>query len=327
MSDKEILSQLNKLKDIKPDSKWREESKGVLMNQIYGFGSSEERVGFFMRIYQSLPVRVLRTIPQPVLVVFVLMSMLGGGITSFKVARETKPGDSLYVAKIVSEKTQRAFTFDEKKKLKLEIEFAKNRAQEIDKILSDDDSDNDDQVKDMIASFNKDLGTIKTKIKEMNHDIDDVEVAVNDDENDDLVEDDAMVFSANSGKDENRIETTEVDEIATTTIATTTDMIEDDSGDAHLVLTEAGELLDGDDYLATLRKLDKAEEIVTNIALNKNVEATSTEAIVDGEESDIATSTERIVDDIIDTGIGEMEKDESSVLIDTDDGFSSSTEE
>src|SRR3989339_293021 len=82
---------------------------------------------------------LLRYVSQPVMAVFLIAGvLLGGGFFSLNAAKDTKPGDSLYIAKIISEKTQFALTFNEKKKVKLGIEFAGNRAKEITQVLSEE---------------------------------------------------------------------------------------------------------------------------------------------------------------------------------------------
>ena len=53
-------------------------------------------------------------------------------------AEKTKPGDSLYIAKIVSEKTQYALTFDDKSKAQLGLQFATNRVEEMNKVLAEE---------------------------------------------------------------------------------------------------------------------------------------------------------------------------------------------
>lgn len=288
MSDKDILSQLNKLKGVAPDSSWKENSRGVLLNQIYGFGVEKEKLGFFASLYHSLPVQVMRTVSQPVMVVFALVAVLAGGGLGLRIAQETKPGDSLYVAKIVGERTQRVFTFDDKEKLRLEIEFAKNRAEEMDEILAGE-GQNEKQLEKAVSGFNESMVVIKAKLKEMEkmgRVEKEVAVAPVDKqvETPAVNEEEDVVFSANSEKDTTGMQTSEKDE---SDVATGTDdkIKKEEIKDINTksILEEAGQLLDGDDYAATINKLNEAEEMVTGIT--GETKASSTEETENNEES------------------------------------------
>ncbi|MEA3398676.1 MAG: DUF5667 domain-containing protein, partial [Patescibacteria group bacterium] len=114
----------------------------------------------------KFPVKLFKTIPQPVLAVFlIVLFMLSSGVASIKASQDAKPGDSFYIAKIVSEKTQLALTFDKRKKVQLGIEFAGNRAKELDQVLADENnSETQEKVDKLVINFKKEIAGIKDRV-------------------------------------------------------------------------------------------------------------------------------------------------------------------
>jgi hypothetical protein len=275
MTERELLSQLNNLRDIKPDYKWKKESREILLSQISeGYSltsatSSEQTVKFTISHY------LRNFFHQPVLVVIaILLVVLGGGIFSLNAAQDTKPGDSLYIAKIISEKAQLAITFDEEEKAKLGIEFASNRAKEITQILSDVDNEEEKtaKVEKLARNFKKEINTVKTRLKKIN--IINEEVSKETKE----TEEDSQIFSADLGREDNgmqiynpqqdksnQTENTEApDELAEDIVVTTPDTIIEASStigvsnDIGKALEEAEQLFAEQDYNGTLDKLEEA---------------------------------------------------------------------
>lgn len=268
MNEKELLTQLNNLKNIKPDKKWKETSREILMSQIYGGDSSDKtpiKLGalYYLRNFIHQPVLMVATI---------LLIVFGGGIFSISASRDTKPGDSLYIAKIISEKAQQAITFNEESKAKLGIEFAGNRAKEIAQVLAESNNgDKDAKVEKLAWNFQKEINTVKTRLKKIN--VSDIEEAGGPVD----TEDDAQMFSANLGKEERGMEIyvkeedvvikeaveedagSEEDIVITTPEtqigATSTASI---SSDVESVLEEAEKLFSEQDYDGALDKLEEA---------------------------------------------------------------------
>ena len=140
MNEKELIKQLNSFKDIKPDSQWTSNNREILAHQI-GNGQAEAKISWFNASANMLPQKLFKQLSQPVGIVLLIAAIVfGSGIVSLRAARNTKPGDSLYIAKIINEKAQLAITFNEKEKVKLGIEFAGNRAKEITQVLAESES-------------------------------------------------------------------------------------------------------------------------------------------------------------------------------------------
>ena len=304
MNEKELLSQLNNLKDIKPDKEWKQKSREVLLSQIsggdYSLDLSGQPIGFKISYY-------FRTFfHQPVLVVTtILLIVLGGGIFSISASQNTKPGDSLYIAKIISEKAHLAITFNEESKAKLGIEFAGNRAKEITQVLAESgNGDKEAKVEKLARNFQKEISSVKTRLKKINDSVDNKTSEAVD------VEEDTQVFSANLGRDDkgmqiyvqkkdNYNEQSGINEdikfqediIITTpesiTGASSTASI---SSDVKTTIEEAEKLFAEQDYDGTL---DKLEEVIDQMGeVDEDGEVQGEVLGVSGGDDSNATSTE-----------------------------------
>lgn len=279
MKGKNITKQLNSLKEIKADAGWKAKNRELLLNQIYGSQADSQVIKNDWVFYFRLPLMMAREVSQPTLVAFLIFVFLAGGtFTSVRVARNTKPGDSLYIAKIASEKTQFALTFDQKEKAKLGISFANNRVDEINQVLAETSSDsNNAKVDTLIKDLKQQIGDVKTRIAKISP------TAVNQNNN---AEEGSEVFSASFNKDANGLQVSDGngtaekrDVIATATppTATTTAAVSSMTDTAN-ILKEAKQLLDEEKYNDTLEKLDQVDKSVTQADQTeaKNETATST---------------------------------------------------
>lgn len=285
---KDIIFKLNSLKKVVPTKNWKEQNRGVLMSQITQTSEAAE-FNWFRTTVQKLAFSMLQQTAKPTVAVFlIVIFVFGGGLISIKAAKNTAPGDSLYIAKIISEKTQLALTFDQKEKIRLGLMFARNRAEEINKILSNEDEEEGGQVVAKLKDdFRKELSQARERLKNININQPLALEAVNQEIEEEASEEN-HVFSANLGKDEKGIsisgedeekvveeavvEETAVDE----EVPTSTPEIVEASSSASVItevdkekdvnpqdlLDEAGVLLENQDYTAVLSKLDEAGEAI-----------------------------------------------------------------
>lgn len=328
MKERELLKQLNSLKSIKPDYEWKKNNREILLSKIYDSqveNGSSIKIGIFDSVKQRFSFPVLRIVSQPVFaVVLIAFFILSGGVVGIKASKDAKPGDSLYIAKIISEKTQLAITTDEKKKAQLGIEFAGNRAWELSRVLAEEkNGEKQEKVDKLVDSFKKEISGVKTRLEKINIDTkvaqkNETEGVYQEEAGD---EEGMQVFSAQLGKEENGIQiseptSTSVDtdsvivkedteeetiEISTSTILDDAEVSEaaeesDDtvssSASTEEILIAAGELLESEDYEGAIAKLDEADEAIVGVD----------EGEVKG-ETEIASSTEDGLNDInIDTG-------------------------
>jgi len=322
MNEKDLLKQLNELKNIKPASDWEQRNRDILLRQVFNSETKNEAFSGFdwVKGFTGVlrPDFLSNLHYSTVSLVLVVLFVFGGGFFSLKAAQDTKPGDSLYIAKIASEKTKLALAIGDKNKVRLGISFAGNRAEEIDKVLSESESadssvinkEDREKVEKLVSDFNKEIDSVKSRIAKIGlKENKNLSVNTSDDnENNeeelvsDQVEssDDDQVFSANLGREDsgiqvsdpatsaepvesNDIEEEVLDEVVDSAVAAAT--TSEESGDISTsssegivevgivnpqsILKEAEDLLDVEDYEATLDKLDEAGDMVLQIGTGK----------------------------------------------------------
>jgi hypothetical protein len=318
MTEKELIKKLNSLKSIKLDSNFKEESGRVLYNQI-----SNSSGGFTasLNVFQ----KAFGYIAQPMWAVFFVVVVIGGGIFGVQASNYSNPGDSLYIAKIISNKAKLAITFDEEKKTKMRIRFASDHAKDITKFLAESDPKEETKETEKLSkNFKEQIYSVKTKLKE-------IKIAKNDEneEGGEMVEesipDDEAVFGANLGKEEKGVQISIPDDPISDSPqndegqtaeneegeaggeeisilnnnneenATGTEAIEEiieesnnsnnDLEKAEEILSEAESLFDSKNYNGALNKLDEAGVIINSVTGEEDGEVKG--------ESEAASSTEK----------------------------------
>jgi len=292
ISDKTIIGHIKKLSQVAPDESWKQKNRELLYNQISSTINDNVLTAFtfgdFFR--KNIFFQYILTIPQSSLVaVFIFAFLASGSIFGLRASENSLPGDSLYIAKIVSEKTQQAFTFDDKDKAILSLEFAGKRAKEIDQVLAgvDVSKKNSEQVEKLVSDFKKEIGQAKIRLEKISkakeqEKIDDQQNAnttksaevVATAETDDVKnntesesEEVVGVFTANNEKDGQGIEVSGPD-------ASESDKIEAGQGgaakdiretDPQEILKKAGDSLVGNDISSTLILMDEADEAIGKV--------------------------------------------------------------
>lgn len=274
MNEKELIQKLNSLKNLTPDNDWKSHNREVLLSQI-SRSASDDEAGIFTFIENLIPEKIMMLASKPAMVfAMIVVFVLGGGVYSLKAARETKPGDSLYIAKIISEKTQLALTFDQTKKAKLNLEFAGNRTKEIAKMIegkneNDKDSANTTTIRDLTDDFKKELTAAKTRLAQVGGQ---KTAAVNKPKIENNIVDnneEIKVYGAGAEKD-------------------TSGMQISGFSSSLQSLSEAEKLFEEQDYQGTLTKID---EISKNIDNPESTAAKTVPAKATSTVKDTATST------------------------------------
>lgn len=293
ISDKTIIGHIKKLSQVAPDESWKQKNRELLYNQISSTINDNVLTAFtfgdFFR--KNIFFQYILTIPQSSLVaVFIFAFLASGSIFGLRASENSLPGDSLYIAKIVSEKTQQAFTFDDKDKAILSLEFAGKRAKEIDQVLAgvDVSKKNSEQVEKLVSDFKKEIGQAKIRLEKISkakeqEKIDDqqnantnksAEVAATaetddvknntESENEEVV----GVFTANNEKDGQGIEVSggldasESNKAEVGQGKATEDVHETDPQE---ILKKAGDSLVGNDISSTLILMDEADEAIGKV--------------------------------------------------------------
>ena len=217
MRDQELFKQLHNLSQMKPDTAWKNSQRSVMLSQLSAGNdveTGETAESSLLLDLFKLPIAYMQGFSQPVLATFlVAFLLLTGGFTGLKASQDTKPGDSLYLAKIVGEKTQLVLAFTDKKKAELGIVFAVRRVEEIKQVIAQEieSGDKDDKVEQLVEDFKKELSAAKLRIEKIAKDdiVETQNIASVHDESDDVEtqdlasvqqEEDDQIFSAGSNK-------------------------------------------------------------------------------------------------------------------------------
>jgi hypothetical protein len=275
MKEKEILRQLNKFQNVAPDDSWKKSNRELLLSQISNSQAQDVEIGWLNSL--KIQLQAFNSAYQPaVAVVLILAFIVSGGTFGLKASQDTKPGDSLYIAKRISEKTQLAFTFNEEKKKQLGIEFMGNRMDELSQVLAsaDAESQKDEMVK-TIDNLKREVSNAKNTNLAVKPEEESEEVV----EEEQQEEEGGMVFTANSNKDEKGIQISE-SSVPEDKASSTEEIMEEEPED---MLKQAKELLEKEDYDGVILKL---EEVGSSIAPEDGeVKGVS-------EEAETASSTE-----------------------------------
>lgn len=220
---------------------------------------------------------IAKTASQPVFALGVFIFLLfSGSLLSHQILAQTKPNDSLYIARIISEKVRLNTIFDTQERDKLAMQFASEHAQDITAVLANPEFNNDanrDQVARLNDSFNKEVEAVKSRMSRFN-------TATKNPESKTGVTIEDEVIIADSVKDSHGIElsegtstraTTTLNENATANLnilvgtssnklATSSNLVEPSVADQ--ILDEAKELFDKKDYNSALNKLKEVDEII-----------------------------------------------------------------
>jgi hypothetical protein len=286
MDEKKLIQNLNTLKNIKPREEWKTFQREILVKQING---SVEGANLLEAPVSLLTpsLKWLQYITQPVMAVLLIVAILiGGGSMSVWASKNSVPGDSLYIAKIINEKTQFALTFNEEKKARLGLEYAGNRAKELKEVLLTEDSNEDKgvQVEKLVNNFKKEVNNAKDRIAKINSDNQELPITTTEiieTEKEENV--DTAVFSANLGKDENGIE---ISDSASSLQADSVDLV--DSASSPQADSESDlstEAVKGEEEGSTT-----SEEIL-NINAETAPASSSSETVLDPEQTILEAQT------------------------------------
>lgn len=149
---------------MNPEAAWLKSNREILLAQIVNSGAKElsnwQRLVIDLRSFTS-------TISQPALALGSLfMVVVGASVFGHLAFGRTKPNDSLYIARIISEKAKLSTVFNNEEREKLEVKFAADHAEAITEVLASATAEeaNSDQLAYLNESFNKEIETVRAKM-------------------------------------------------------------------------------------------------------------------------------------------------------------------
>ena len=297
MTDQELIAKLNSLKKLGPDKNWLESNRALLLSQISNSGAVDLPAWKIFLIDFSSSMKAISQ-PAYALGIFVML-LLSGSLFSQQILAKAKPNDSLYIARVISEKVKINTTFNPEERDKLAVQFASEHAQDISAVLADpafNTEANKDQVAKLNDSFKQEVNTVKNHIGRLaaapkvapasavaGTNTDDVMIAENskDEQGIKLMEKSDIALAPDvkettgtikslvekaSVKDEaTSTDKTTVDEGATTSLekaSSTPDAAINNPSAADKILDEATQLFNQKDYTKAVDKLKEVDEII-----------------------------------------------------------------
>ena len=271
MKNKELISKIKELQSAQADQEWKEKTRDFLYAKI----SENENTATENNILIKTLTGVKNFFAQPsfaiVLVVAVVItsSLFGARAMNFM------PGDSLYIAQIISEEAQLALTFNQDKKTKLGIKFASDRAKEITQVLAQaqfSGDNNKNQEAELRQDFQKEIDIVKDKLAEIQ------EKQENNEE--------PVFFSADFTKDDQGLEIASSESDKGNKKPTSDEPKQE--ANAHTMLAEAEELFNQEDYGGAKQKIEEVDALINQ----ENEETDNANSEMENATSTNATSTE-----------------------------------
>lgn len=169
MTNRDLIIKLNNLKNINPDQNWLKSNRELLLTQISNSSSAD--LSSWKIVLINLK-SVMQAVSRPAFALGAFIFILiAGSLFSRQIFAKTKPNDSLYIARIISEKVKLNTMFNSEERDKLSVQFASEHAQDITTVLADphfNTEANQDQVAKLNDSFNREVDTVKNKINRIN---------------------------------------------------------------------------------------------------------------------------------------------------------------
>jgi hypothetical protein len=171
MLDQELIKKIQSLKEVKPESAWKQETRDVLLAQVSNSVSEEVKVSFFdLAVYNFK--NAFSFLPNTAWAVMGLVFILAGSAMGTLGAENSKPGDTLYVAKALKEKIQLALTFNQEDKARLDMKLASIHAMEITEVLSSPSFNataNPKKAEQLAQNFQQEINTVKQSYSVINN--------------------------------------------------------------------------------------------------------------------------------------------------------------
>lgn len=255
MTSKKLIASLEELKNVKADENFLKENRSLLLSQISNSGAEE--ISTWQKFFISLEnLAKVSARPAVSLAVFVFV-LISAGLFGDRVLESSKPNDSLYIARVLSERVKVNTTFNSEEREKLLSQYAIRHAEDIMNILSDENfnkEENTDQVAKLSESFKTELNKASVAINKITPTEKVSEVIELSEENSLIENNSDLVVIAENDKEENGLEIliakdpelSEVEEVKPTSTIS--------------VAEEINTLFEKGEYEAAREKLNKVKE-------------------------------------------------------------------
>ncbi|MEI7620641.1 MAG: hypothetical protein WCJ57_03690 [Candidatus Falkowbacteria bacterium] len=160
MTERELIKKLNNLQNVKPDENWKTSHREILLSQVQNTSA-----GFHVSMMENfwmLTRNGLASVPQFAWASIAIVLFLTTGIF-FGDRLPVGPNNSLYIARVISEKARLSTMSEGEAKSRLTVQYATDHARDIASTLSEADN-NSDQAE--VTKLNNTFKTEIAKVKE-----------------------------------------------------------------------------------------------------------------------------------------------------------------
>ncbi len=174
---RDLISQLKNLKhqEVAPSDAWLKQNRAVLLSQIKNNTKQKENSpyeNFWIAMSVFFGEKMMLNVMRP-LSILLIVALVGtsGWIATVDAAYESLPGDILYGAKRVVEKTQittASVLGNKSTETKLHSEFAKRRANEIKKVAVSQDPKKAERVTETVQDLKNEMNSLTNKLESEN---------------------------------------------------------------------------------------------------------------------------------------------------------------
>lgn len=171
MNEKDLIAKLNNGKHLSPDKEWLTSNRELFLTQIANSGAEK------LSMWQIFSINLrcfAKASSQPVFAsLLFLFILIASSVFSHKIFSEAKPNDTLYVARVISEKAKLNTVLDNTQRDKMAAKFATRHAEDISALLANPEfntEENKEKVDKLSDDFNKEIETVKNKIAKLNSD-------------------------------------------------------------------------------------------------------------------------------------------------------------
>lgn len=272
MNESVIVQKLKKLQSIQPSKEWEAKQSAVMEAQVYNSSApaAKRELGFFSNFLLLFKA----TFSQPGIMVGTILTIIivGGGLATYVVGRQAKPGDSLYFAKEINDQVKLALRFDQEEQNKLKLAMAQERVNEMANLDQEADKEKAEAIS---KEFKSTLNEVKEELAKASQDKSAVIAARKNNETTPVAS--AVVSNDNNNKADNNKLTPEdqEDNTASTsseegTFSVATGQTKDGrieisepvNVSARQMIEEAETSFANADYAATLDKLQAVSELL-----------------------------------------------------------------
>lgn len=194
MTQSEVYNKIRLIEDIKPNSRWVEKNRSVLLSIIKKEVAGQSELKTKNLFIQSLnllksnigfiadaitPHRLIDAFGRSAIASVSGMAILLAGIAIIHSANGTVPGKILYPIKIANENMRLSWATDSVSKARLEIDFAGRRIEELEKLVNTNTSNSNNQnINTATVDLKTKMQTANDHLSELNNNTDS-KIAIN----------------------------------------------------------------------------------------------------------------------------------------------------